>query len=330
MATAQQIKALVESYVSGNDGRFRTVAMQIAAHSAKHGKKQLAEDLRVLLDEAAARREMHVGPAKAIPLARPNRDLAGLLAASYPTTRLSDMVLKDQLRGELKRVITEHRQRESLRSHGLEPRQRLLLVGPPGCGKTMTASALAGECHLPLMFVQLHSLITKFMGETAAKLHLIFEAMEKTPGVYLFDEFDAIGSVRRADNDVGEIRRVLNSFLQFLEHHTSESLIVAATNLMPILDPALFRRFDAVFRYELPAEGDVRPLIKNRLSSFKLSRIGWKRIVESARGLSHADVVRASENAARQAVLAHHKSICTDDLVTALRERHATRPGESS
>ena len=329
MATAQQIKALVESYVSGDDGRFRTVAMQIAAHSAKHGKKQLAEELRRLLDEAATHRELHVGPAKAIPLARPNRELAGLLIASYPTTRLSDMVLNDELRSELKRVVTEHRQRETLRSHRLEPRQRLLLVGPPGCGKTMTASALAGECHLPLMFVQLHSLITKFMGETAAKLHLIFEAMEKTPGIYLFDEFDAIGSIRRAENDVGEIRRVLNSFLQFLEHHTSESFVIAATNLMPILDPALFRRFDAVFRYELPTDTDVRPLIKNRLATFNVSRLGWKRIVGSARGLSHADIVRAAECAARTAVLAHRKPIVTDDLMNALQERHATRPSEN-
>lgn len=325
MATAQQIKALVESYVNGDDGRFRTVAMQIAAHSAKHGKKQLAEELRTLLDDAVARREMHVGPARAIPLARPTRDLAGLLAASYPSTRLSDMVLREELRCELKQVITEHRQREKLRSHGLAPRQRLLLVGPPGTGKTMTASALAGECHLPLMFVQLHSLITKFLGETAAKLHLIFEAMEKTPGVYLFDEFDAIGSVRGAANDVGEIRRVLNSFLQFLEHHTSDSLIIAATNLMPILDPALFRRFDAVLRYELPVESEVRPLIKHRLSTFNVSRLGWKRVAESARELSHADIVRAAEGAARVAVLAHRKSILTDDLVDALRQRHASR-----
>jgi SpoVK/Ycf46/Vps4 family AAA+-type ATPase len=328
MATAQQIKALVESYVSGDDGRFRTVAMQIAAHSARHGKKQLADELRALLDEAAAKREMHVGPAKVIPLARPSRDLAGLLAASYPETRLNDMVLRDELTRELKQVITEHRQREQLRSHGLEPRQRLLLVGPPGCGKTMTASALAGECHLPLMFVQLHSLITKFMGETAAKLHLIFEAMEKTPGVYLFDEFDAIGTVRRADNDVGEIRRVLNSFLQFLEHHTSESIIVAATNLLPILDPALFRRFDATMRYELPQDGEVAPLIKNRLAAFSLQRPAWKRIIEAARGLSHADIVRSAESAARLAVLDHKKAIRTDDLVVALNERRMMRPGD--
>lgn len=193
----------------------------------------------------------------------------------------------------------------------------------------MTASALAGECHLPLMFVQLHSLITKFMGETAAKLHLIFEAMETTPGVYLFDEFDAIGSVRRTDNDVGEIRRVLNSFLQFLEHHTSDSLVIAATNLMPILDPALFRRFDAALRYDLPTDSDVHPLVKNRLATFNVSRLGWKRIAESAQGLSHADIVRAAESAARTAVLAHRKSIRTDDLVNALGERHATRPSET-
>jgi len=178
------------------------------------------------------------------------------------------------------------------------------------------------------MFVQLHSLITRFLGETAAKLHLIFEAMEKTPGVYLFDEFDAIGSVRRADHDIGEIRRVLNSFLQFLEHHTSESLIIAATNLMPILDPALFRRFDATFRYELPAEAEVPTLIKNRLSTFGLGRLGWKRIVEAARGLSHADIVRAAEGAARLAVLGQQKSIHADDLVNALRERQTIRPGE--
>lgn len=327
MATAQQIKALIESYVSGDDGRFRTVAMQIAAHSAKQGKKHLADELRSLLDEAATKREMHVGPARAIPLARPSRDLAGLLAASYPSTRLSDMVLKTELRSQLSLVVTEYRQREKLRAHGLAPRQRLLLIGPPGCGKTMTASALAGECHLPLMFVQLHSLITKFMGETAAMLHLIFESMEKTPGIYLFDEFDALGSIRRADNDVGEIRRVLNSFLQFLEHHASDSMIVAATNLVHFLDPALFRRFDAVLQYDLPMDEEVRPLVKNRLANFGANRLNWPRILEAARGLCHADIVRAAETAARQAVLDQRQTVNIEELIVALRDRHSPRPG---
>ena len=94
---------------------------------------------------------------------------------------------------------------------------------------------------------------------------------------------------------------------------------------MPILDPALFRRFDAAFRYELPAKADVAPLIKNRLSIFGLGRMGWKRVAESARGLSHAEIVQASESAARLAVLDHRKSIRTDDLVNALRDRHASQ-----
>ena len=116
----------------------------------------------------------------------------------------------------------------------------------------MSASALAGELHLPLFTIVLDGLITKFMGETAAKLRLIFEAISQTRGVYLFDEFDALGSERASGNDVGEIRRVLNSFLQFLEQDQSDSLIVAATNHPKLLDRALFRRFDDVIEFALP------------------------------------------------------------------------------
>ena len=131
----------------------------------------------------------------------------------------------------------------------------------------MTSWALAGELKLPHFTVQLHSLITKYMGETAAKLFAIFESMRHTRGVYLFDEFDAIGSMREGSNDVGEIRRVLNSFLQFLEQDESDSLIIAATNLEGILDDALFRRFDDFIRYELPSEAgatnpDRKPIVR--------------------------------------------------------------------
>jgi SpoVK/Ycf46/Vps4 family AAA+-type ATPase len=178
----------------------------------------------------------------------------------------------------------------------------------------MTASALAGECTLPLMFVQLHSLITKYMGETAAKLHLVFDAMVETRGVYLFDEFDAIGSTRSARNDVGEMRRILNSFLQFLERDDTDSIIVAATNFVGMLDEALFRRFDDVIRYELPDVKMARALIENRLSSFNISKVAWQRIARTARGLSHAEITRACDDAAKSAVLADSSVITTDIL----------------
>ncbi len=326
MATSEQIKALIDSHAKGDDDRFRSVAMQVAAAAAKQGKTKLAEEVRGLLDDARRQRGVHVAPA--IPIARPPGELTGLLAVSYPSVPLSAMVLTPELQEGLENVIAEFRARDRLRQHGLSPKQKLLLVGPPGCGKTMTASVLASECKLPLMVVQLHSLITKFMGETAAKLHLIFEALAKTPGVYLFDEFDAIGAVRASSNDVGEIRRVLNSFLQFIEGTTTDGFVVAATNLMPMLDEALFRRFDATLQYTLPTAPTIRSLIENRLSAFKLGRIGWKKVAAEATGLCHAEVVRAAEEAAKRVLLEGREAIATGDLVGALRKRKLASPGK--
>jgi hypothetical protein len=258
VATAQQLKALLQSYSEADGEMFVSVALQIAAHEARTGKGRFAAEIKRLVDEIKAKqRQAKVGGS--VPIARPSGELATLLCATYPHTKLTEMVLAPEQRDSLELVIREYRQQAKLREHGLNARRKLLLVGPPGVGKTMTAWALAGELKLPLFSVQLHSLITKYMGETAAKLFAVFESMRHTRGVYLFDEFDAIGSMRANTNDVGEIRRVLNSFLQFLEQDDSESLIVAATNLEDLLDEALFRRFDDVIRYQLPkAEGTAR------------------------------------------------------------------------
>lgn len=326
MATAEQVKALIRSFTEGDDDRFRSVAMQIASHFAKKGSVQLAQELRTLIDQA--RTQSTASQPRAVPIAKPAGELAGLVTASYPNTRLADMVLPELVEKRLGEVVHQYRQRDRLRSHGLSPKRKILLVGPPGCGKTMTASALAGECQLPLMFVQLHSLITKYMGETAAKLHLVFDAMSQTRGIYLFDEFDAIGSTRSARNDVGEVRRILNSFLQFMERDDSDSIVVAATNFVGMLDEALFRRFDDVILYGAPDAKMIEALIKNRLSSFDIVELQWKRVATAARGLSHADVTRACDDAAKDAVLSESRLITTENLAKSLlsrRQMHRSR-----
>lgn len=328
MATAEQLKALLKSHVAGDEERFRAAALQIAAHNARKGNTQLAHELRSLLDEAR-RKQSPTGLPRAVPIARPVGELAGLVTASYPATRLADMVLSKQVHIALAETVRQHRQRDRLRHHGLSPKRKLLLIGPPGCGKTMTASALAGECSLPLMFVQLHSLITKYMGETAVKLHLVFDAMVETRGVYLFDEFDAIGSTRAAQNDVGEMRRILNSFLQFLERDDSDSIVVAATNFVGMLDEALFRRFDDVVQYELPDARMARALIENRLSSFNIREISWDAVAGGTRGLSHAEITRACDDAAKAAVLADSTAITTALLIDGLRVRRKMHPPAS-
>lgn len=320
MATAEQLKALVRSHTEGDDERFLAVAMQIAAHAARTGKERLAQDLQALVDDAKGHKTLEVRP-RSVPIVRPDSDLAGLVTATFPRTRLSDMVLADVPRRRLNRVLHEYREAARLLVRGLSPRRKLLLVGPPGSGKTMTASAMAGELSLPLLAVQLHALISRFMGETAAKLHLVFDAMSRTRGVYLFDEFDAIGGRRLAGNDVGEIRRILNSFLQFLERDRSDSIIIAATNLVEMLDDALFRRFDDVIRYDLPTSDMARCLIENHLAAFDTKDLAWESVLPATRGLSHGEITRACDDAAKDAVLADRSSVTTENLVAALAHR---------
>ncbi len=321
MATAQQVKALIESYTERDPERFLSVASQIAAHAARTGKKKLAEELRHLVDEARRMQAAQPAPLKSVPIAQPTGELSGLFAATFPNTHLADMVLTVELKRRLDRVLVEYRQVDRLHTHGLVPRRKLLLLGAPGCGKSMTAAALAGELRLPLLTVQFHTLITKFMGETAAKLRLVFDAMKQSRAVYLFDEFDAIGAHRHGGHDVGEIRRVLNSFLIFLEQDDSMGLIIAASNLEGSLDSALFRRFDDTVRYGLPTATMARRLVENRLSSFDIRRLGWRSILDTAKGMPHADIVKACEEAAKDAVLDGRRKILTSELKRALSQR---------
>lgn len=325
MPTADQIKALLSSHAEGDEAQFFSVAMQIAASEARQGHGKLAEEIRALIDRAKSR--TGIAGVLPIPLAKPRGELADILSASYPDTRIADMVLAENLERRLARVVREHRAVRSIRSKGLSPRRKLLLVGKPGTGKTLTASALAGELGLPLFVVRLDGLITKFMGETSAKLRLIFDAMNQTRGVYLFDEFDSIGSERGLSNDVGEIRRVVNSFLQMVEHDESDSLIIAATNHIDLLDRALFRRFDDIIEFDRPDEARINELLKRRLAGFKTKGVRWADIARVALGLSYADIVRAVEDALKTVLIEERDVISHADIIAGVRERKAILTG---
>lgn len=319
MASADHLKALLKSHLEGDDQRFISVGMQLAAHEAKLGHGKLAEDLRALIDEAKQRR----GVGQPVPISRPRGELANLLAVSYPKARLGDMVLDTGLEQQIQRVIREQRHAAKILQHGLSPRRKLLLMGPPGTGKTLTASVLAGELGVPLLQVRLDVLISKYMGETAAKLRQVFEATEQTRGVYFFDEFDAIGSQRAIANDVGEIRRVLNSFLQLIEQDGSHSLIVAATNHAEILDHALFRRFDDVLHYELPDVEQIAALLRTRLARFTQKNISWTRLAKIADGLSYAEVVRIADEVLKDALIDQRKRVTEDEIRHMVEERQS-------
>ncbi len=327
MASADQLKALLRSFVDRDDAQFLSIAMQVAAYEAKRGHGKLAEELKEMIDEAknqrAGRELLGRDPT---PISKPRGELANLVAVSYPRDTLARMVTSESVRERLLRIIREQRHFQRLREHGLAPRRRLLLTGPPGTGKTLTASVLAGELGLPLFLVRLEVLISKYLGETAAKLRLIFDAVRDTRGVYLFDEFDAIASQRGMSNEVGEIRRVLNSFLQFIEHNDSHSLIVAATNHPELLDHAVYRRFDDVIEYNLPTPSQVADTLRGRVRDFAGPDVDWSALGAAASGLSYAEITRAADEAIKDAIIGDRTAVSQAELQRALAERLAMRP----
>lgn len=320
-ASGEHIKALVRSHASGDDAAFYAVALQLAAKAARQGHGNVAADLKQTID--ASRREP---VAKSITsIVQPRGDLGELVTASFPKVSVRDLVGPQALLNQVKLVLQEQRQRESLLERGFAPAHRLLLEGPPGTGKTMTASVLAHELSLPLFSVRLESLLSKFLGETAGKLRSVFDAVAEQRGIYLFDEFDALGG-DRAGNDVGEARRILNSFLVFLEQASPESIVVAATNHRSILDRALYRRFDMVISYDLPDPEHASAVLRSRLGPMGKG-IRWATVVRNTAGLSHAELVKAAEAAAKQVIMRADSRVSTCDLTAALEARRAASLG---
>ncbi len=297
MAAADQIKSLIKSFAEGDEARFYATAMQIAASEARNGHSALADELKKLIDNAKVKRPQSFGVVKTFPVNPAQKELSELLELSHPNEKIKEMVLDPALEKTLKRILDEHKKIELLRENNLAPRKKLLFIGPPGCGKTMSARVLASELAVPLFVIRLDGLISRYMGESIAKLKLIFDSMHQIRAVYLFDEFDSIGTTRQQQNDVGEIKRVLNTFLIQIEKENSNSVVIAATNLPEFLDQALFRRFDDIIQYPLPNVDELQRLYKKELYEFKLSKkFNFKKIAGESVGLSYADVHRICED----------------------------------
>ena len=320
MATIEQVKALMRMHFEDNDERFRTIALQIAAHEAKIGHAASAREIKdlVLSSKQTVRRKVVKYSGKYDMIEQRPADAA-----------MSDLILSENLEDRIKRIVTEYRKKELLRKNGLKNRSKIMLTGAPGTGKTMTASVLANELGLPLNVIQIEKLVTKYMGETSVKLRQVFDCIEEIQGVYLFDEFDAIGSDRSLDNDVGEMRRILNSFLQFLENDDSYSVIIAATNNPQILDKALFRRFDDVLDYAIPDEQQIQRIMIAKLDGLVAEDIFKKQMYQYMVGLSHADIVRACEEAVKYSLIYEEKitrkllQICIQDRKSLYQFREA-------
>ena len=326
LASSEQIQELIRAHFVGDQTRFRSIALQVAATEARAGHRLVASKIRDLLEEAGA---VPVQPSAGdvpTPIARPAKDLRGVLAVAYPTERLKDIVLAGAPRRALERLLVEQRSRDRLAHSGLAPRRKVLLFGPPGCGKTLAARVIAGELGLPLLRVRVETLFSRYLGETASLLASIFDEMARVRGVYLFDEFDAIGRQRAEANDVGEAKRIVSTFLQLVDADESGSLVVAATNARGAVDQAMFRRFDDVCEFPAPGIDDLFQLLRMRFADSEMPTQVLRDLAERGSGLSFADMARIADEARKTAVLNDRSKATTDDLSVALNEVLKARP----
>jgi SpoVK/Ycf46/Vps4 family AAA+-type ATPase len=320
---AEILKHLLKAHADGDHSAFRRAAIQLAANESDAGHTRIAAELREIIAQLPSRAAV---AQSSIDIAQPRGDLAGLLVGGHREERLKDIVLPAESLARLERVLRENRARTQLESWNIQPSRRLLFYGPPGCGKTLAASVLAGELGVPLMTVRFDGLFSRFLGATANHLKVIFDEMPRRPAVYLFDEFDAIGKSRGDTQEVGEIRRVVTSFLQLMDADRSGSVIIAATNYEELLDHAVFRRFDTLLRFVLPSEEQIKSLLRLRLKAFKVSPKLVQALAEMGEGFSFADLGRACDDAIRSMILSGRKEVSRPDLMEAFaeaRDRHA-------
>ena len=308
MASAEHVKGLIRAHLDQDNARFKTIVLQIAANEARQGHMAVARDLKQLSEKLSNTNN----------IVQINNN--PLLEMYMPNDKISELIVSDNQKIKINRILEEFKNRDKLQAYGLSNRRKILLEGAPGTGKTFTASVIASELKIPLFVVQMDKIVTKFMGETSAKLRLVFEDIKKTMGVYFFDEFDAIGANRSLDNEVGEARRILNSFLQFIEQDDSNSIIIAATNNHRLLDQALFRRFDDVIHYAMPEDDEIRSIFEKKLvKKYYTGEINIS-LIEAAKGLSQSEIISACDDCFKSAIL-YNKQFNEADLIAVMKDK---------
>ena len=303
-----QILKLVAAHASHNDIEFNETVKSIALAERKKGNTAYSISLKRLLSLGITTHAVNKHPF--------NEDSKNLFELVSDTRDKDDLIVDKNIQKALEEVISEFDNRDKLVKVGLENNRKLLLEGAPGTGKTMTAIALSSELNLPLYRQQTDELIDGILGGTAANLRTVFQIIHNHLGIYLFDEFDSIATQRQvsqnsADN---EMRRALNSLLQFIENDNSQSFIIATTNMKSILDLALFRRFDVVLHYSLPDQKLRKLMFQRQLEKYKINVPITEDLLNISEGLSQSDIVKVCQKAAKHSILSN-ESVKTQQLI---------------
>ena len=326
MANGKLLRQLIRSGAEGDLDAFRGVAKQVIAEERQKQHHLLANDLETILYSRAQVSSSHA-LRNLLPNIPEDRERGiPLLSVREPVRGIEDVVLSPENLSLVKEILLEHHREEVLKAHGLRPSDRVLFCGPPGCGKTLTAEVVASELARPLVIVRTDSVVSSFLGETAANLRKVFDFAAASPTVTLFDEFDALGKEREDASEHGELRRVVNAVLQMLDAYEGRSLIIAATNHEGMLDTAVWRRFEEVLYLKPPTTSQLCRLLSMKLRGVR-REFNVKEVVDQGwfKGATHADVERVVRRAVKDMVLQGEELRLRLEHVESARHRENAR-----
>jgi len=321
MASGKLLRQLIKSGTEGDVSRFLNVSQEVINEERAKKHHLLANDLEKIL---YSHTETSLSFKTNLPEDR-ERGLP-LVVAKNPVRRLEDVVLSDDNSSILEEILEEQHRDELLRSHGLYAADKLLFCGPPGCGKTLTAEVIASELARPLIIVRIDSVVSSFLGETAANLRKVFDYAATMPAVVLFDEFDALAKERADSAEHGELKRVVNAVLQMMDAYQGRSLLIAATNHEGILDSAVWRRFEEVLMFEPPNLEQLRRLLEVKLRGVRRDfELEGSKIVGLFKGMSHADTERVLRRAIKDMVLGGQEFLTSRHVESAVKREDVRR-----
>ena len=330
---AELIKRMVKSYKAQDHEAFVGAVRKLAHAERRQGHKRVAEELERMLSNGLSTGR-RIDAARTIDRApRSKSEGATMIDVRRSSRTLDDIVLEPECGQRLSRFLEEFSHRSLLAEHGLPPKRKLLFFGPPGNGKTMCAEVIAGELDLPLFYVRFDALVASYLGETAANLRQVFDYAAKGLGVLFFDEVDAIAKSRDDRSDVGELKRVVNSFLQLLDGYTGESPVIAATNHEDVLDYAIWRRFDDLLFFPAATPEGLLKLLTVRLAAFTPKDFAPIDAAQWCEGMSFADVSKVVTDAIKTMVLGRKSALTAATLQQAIEQHRLAathRPGREN
>lgn len=316
MIAEKQLKRLFQAFKERDDVAFYRAAESLIADELAANHHALAQELQQVLGKQPLKQIPQNGLRLLPKDRRSGEDLVILEESSIDSTQI---VFNQETKAKIERVLDEHRQRQKLAKYGYLPKTKLLFWGPPGCGKTFTAKYLAYELGLPVGLLRLSAVISSFLGDTASHLQRVFNLANTTPMVLLLDEVDAVGKNRDDPNDVGELKRVVNSLLQAMDSFdSSKSIVIAASNHQYLLDPALWRRFDDLIEFSLPTKTERELYLQSLLNGVYFDG-SLEYIAKNMSSLSYADIQRITIEAIKTMILEGREQLQSQDISEQLK-----------